>query len=100
MAAVAIEPRNNGTLTIVVTSSSVATKFRDGGGVKTPYVFYNSATTDAFVAWGDSSASTTATSGYPVGAGQKEVIWINGTHLAVIGTSGNLYVTPVVNEGL
>ena len=99
---------NNKTQTINVTNSSVATALAETadvapGRMNVNYEIQNGGAVPVFMAYGSSTVSTTATTGYPILPGQSKVIDIPNntdaskiTHFAFIaGTTGQtVYITP------
>jgi hypothetical protein len=99
MASVGLSPFTPGnTVAITITSSSAETAIQTGTGDQV-MVSSLAGNAIAFVAFGISSTTvtipTTATNGTPILPGTVQVFTVppGTTHIAVIGTSGTLYVT-------
>lgn len=87
-------PDNAGTVSQAISGASARVQVTPTGSRGNYSAsFYNSGTADCFIAWGDNTITASAAGGYPIAPGSKEVLTISGTHVAVIGTSGTLYIT-------
>ena len=104
----AFYPFNNKTQTITVGLTSAVTQLTDirdvaPGQMNVTYELQNTGTATVFIAFGNSTITTTVAAGYPILAGQSKVIDIPNntdaskiTHFATIsGTAAQtLIVTP------
>lgn len=88
-------PDATGTKTISVTASSAATALTRPGNTR--LMLFNAGPYTVFVEFGTGSTTAAVATGYPIGAGQKEILRVadGTTHIACIsGTAGStLYVT-------